>query len=331
MDNNLRRRRSMQMAYYKYSHTPILYVLLLILGIASCNNDVFVEHLPEVEDILYLDGYNGKQTIQIKKDALKFISIGDYYSYDERRATVYYNKEGEEINNPKDIKNIAKITYINRIFAIELNIKNDEIEIVCLDNTYGNRLEAWLNLDYGYMDKNVILKISDGIPYEISQFGYAFNGYSTKTETKNGYKENFHNNTDQPIRITIYPYKDAQSNLTLTPDEEEYWSSLATGLVSVPYFKNGEWNIDDTEEVEAIIGDSTWFNSSIVNQEEETYVEVPPNSSVRITEKITFAILETHYSAWLLMPNTDILWPTSGTLTISQPISYQIESTPLDL
>ncbi len=119
--------------------------------------------------------------------------------------------------------------------------------------------------------------------------------------------------------------------LKMTPDDGESWSSQAKGLINVPYFKNGEWTRDETEEVEAIIDESIWFDSLGVNQSEEAYVEVPPNSSVAITKKVTFAILETRYDAWLRMPNTDIIWPATGTLTVSQPISYQIESIPLDL
>ncbi len=309
----------------------LYFLLLFLLGCASCNNDVFVEHVPEVADVLYLDGCNGKQTIQIKKNALKFISMGDYYSYDDRQVTVYYNEKGEEIYNPTDLKDITKILYINQIFAIELNITEDEIEIVSLDNTNSNQREAWLSLDYGYMSKIVVLKIREGLPYEISQFGLPIDGYLTKTESYNGYKENVFNNTDQPIIVTIYPYKDSRSKLTLTPDDGESWSSQAKGLVGVPFCMNGEWTIYDTEEVEATIDESIWFDSFALNQEEEAYVEVPPNSSVTITKKVTFAVLETHYDAWLQMPNTDIIWPSSGTLTLSQPISYQLESTPLDL
>ncbi len=154
----------------------LLYIILFILGFASCNNDVFVEHVPEVADVLYLDGCNGKQTIQIKKDALKFITIADHYSYDDRQVTIYYNEEGEETYYPKDLKNIAKIKYINRIFAVELNIKDDELVITSLDNTRTNPVEAWINLDYGYMSKTVTVKISEGLPYEISQFGLPIYG-----------------------------------------------------------------------------------------------------------------------------------------------------------
>lgn len=38
------------------------FLLLLILGFVACNNNVFVEYSPEIEDTLYLDGYHGKQS-----------------------------------------------------------------------------------------------------------------------------------------------------------------------------------------------------------------------------------------------------------------------------
>lgn len=312
-------------------NTCAIFIISILPFLASCNNDVFVEEVPEVEDTLYLDGYDGKQTIQIKKDVLKFISLGDYYGSAWQPSISYYSEDGEEIDYPPTIKNISKIVYVNRIFAIVLNIKDDKLEIECLDNTLSSPIETWINLDYGYLTKYVTLKIGEGQPYEITSFGHAVNRYSTKTETITGIREKFHNNTDQIIKVAVYPYKDFQSKLTLTPDDGEYWSGEASGKVCVPYFTNGGWTVDDTEEVEATINGTAYFDSCMVNQEEEAHVEVPPNSSLTITTKVTFAVMETAYNTMVHMPGTEVVWSTSGTLTLTQPISYQIEVCALEL
>lgn len=261
--------------------------------LTACNNDLFVERVPEVEAEIYLDSNKDPHTIKINKKYLRFIEVGDNYGYQWQPFSTYYDETGNEIANPKSLDKVAKIRYASKVFAFQLYIKEDEIEIEALDNTHSEPVEAWICLDYGYMPKYISLTIGEGKPYEIKDFGLDINRYSYKTETKTGFRETFHNNSDQTVKFIIYPYKDWQSNLTLIPDYEELWSAGALGVVSIPYFKDGKWTEYETEQIEAKLDSTISFYSSMVDINEEVYVEAPPHSSITVSKKMTYAILET--------------------------------------
>lgn len=309
-----------------------LSVLIIICLLATaCNNDIFVERVPDIVEDIYIDGIYGRRTLPIKRNKLVNIGIGDYYASDTQQHISYYRNDGTEIYNPTNFDDVSKIIYLTKLVCVELNLKEDEIEIVSLDNAYTDPLKIWLSLDYGYIVKYTSINIGIGKPYEIEDFGYYIDEYLTKTETVAGICETFHNNSPNTQKIVFYPYKDACSKITLTPELDDSWSENAAGIISIPYFKEGVWTIYHTEDVEATIGSSTSFNSNMVDINEEAFIEVAPNSSVSVQIFMTYAVLETGYNTIISMPNTEFIWQVRGRLTIKQPINYKIEKKQLDL
>ena len=275
---------------------------LCCILLIACNN-IFVDPIPDMEERIQLDGYNGSKTVKLYKKGLTGISFDDDFSYSWQPVVTYYGHDGETINNPGSVNEVSKATYYSRFFALEFNIKGDEAEIVALNNAYTDPVSIILYLHYDYTVKTVEIEIGVGKPYEITNFGHVIDDYITTTDTVKGISQTIHNNTSRPVNTTIYPYKEAPSRLTLTPAKGDEWSDRACGITGVPYFKNGEWTVYDTEDVEATIGAATSFTSQAVDPEEEAYVEVPPNSSVRVEISVIYATLKTGYSAIVRMPN----------------------------
>lgn len=310
-----------------------IFTIIAILGIlcAACNNDVFVEPLPDFPQEIHLDGFEGTKIVTIPQKGLKSVEFGDSYGLNWQPFTRYYDKEGNELYNPSRISDVSKVLYACKMFAVEFNIRGDEVEIVALDNAYTEPVEVWVSLDYGYAVRYLNINIGVGRPLEIKQFSHFIDGYIVGTETVRAFKDNITNSTDQAIKVTVFPYKDAFSKLILWPDDDDDWSSRATGTVHVPLFNGGQWSQYNTEDVDATIGKRTTFISQTVDENVEDYIEVPANSAVSATLYVTYSKLKTGYSAEVGFPNIDMDWIVSGTLEVMQPIDYRLEITILDL
>lgn len=63
------------------------------------------------------------------------------------------------------------------MFAVEFNIKGDEVEIVALDNAYTDPVDVWVCLDYGFAVKYLTINIGIGRPLEIKQFYHFIDEY----------------------------------------------------------------------------------------------------------------------------------------------------------
>ncbi len=310
-----------------------IFTIIALFGILcnACNNDIFVEPLPDIPEEIYLDGFEGAEIVTIPQKGLKNVTFGDNYGMNWQPFTCYYDKEGNELYNPSKISDVSKILYACKMFAVEFNIRGDEVEIVALDNAHTDPVRVWVNLDYGYAEKHLGINIGVGRPLEIKQLNHFIDEYVFETETVRINKENIHNNTDQAIKVSVFPYKDAFSKLFLSPDDDDYWSSRATGIVQVPLYYGGQWSQYDMEDVDAIIGNTTTFISQTVDENEEGYIEVPANSSVSVTLYVTYTKLKTGYSAVVGFPNINIDWIVDGMLEVMQPIDYKLEISALDL
>lgn len=309
------------------------YTIISVLGFlcGACNNDIFVEPLPDIPEQIYLDGFEGVEIVTIPQKGLKNVTFDDNYGWNWQPFTIYYDKDGNELHSPSQISDVSRALYACQMFAVEFNIKGDEVEIVALDNAHTEPVDMSICLDYGYAVKYLTVNIGVGRPHEIKQFSHIIDKYVTGTETVRAFRENIFNDTPQPIKVTLFPFKDSPSKLIIKPDEDDDWSRRSTGTVHVPLYNSGKWSLYDTEDVEATLGGTTTFVSSTVDVNVEACIEVPANSSISSTVYVTYAKLKTGYSASVGLPNTDIDWLVWGTVEVLQPIDYKIETTTLEL
>lgn len=305
------------------------FLAVVILLTSGCNGDIFVEPAPDIEDFVALTGDGSSATIKIRRKGLVKISLSNNATSDTYFS--YYGADGNWIPDCSPMSQIAKVKYYGHKIAVECRFNGDDMEIVALDNAYDKDRLVWINLDYGHTVKNVDVQIAPGKPLEIVDFYCFAEDAVAGSYTQKGIREFIHNNSDRPLRMAVYPYKDAKSRLRLTSDNESYWSFGCAGQIPVPVYMDGEWSSFSFDGVEAEIDAVTFFTSSAVDQGEQAWVEVPPFTSYKVEMNVEYATLESGYEATVKMPNADIIWTVQGKMKLAQPVGYTMETTVLDL
>jgi len=298
-------------------------LIFTIISLQSCNSDIFVEPIPEVIDTIMLSGTGEERTFKIPTKGLASVDFFDN-SPNTYATTRYYNKAGDEIMQFGSIGEIAKITYGSQRFTIEFNINGDEVTVKALDNTYQHNIDVTASLDYGYESREIKIIMTPGAMMQITFFGYDILHPVCDTRTETGPLSRVTNNTDQTQRIGIYPYKNAPSRIETTADDET-WQEGITGDVNVPYFSKGEWIDDGSFKTLVTIGSTNHYISPNTPEDELTYLEIPPHTTVSSTLSVTYATLDVAYLAEYTQPGSGFAWPSSGHCRIFQPISYELK------
>lgn len=309
----------------------LLHIMLACVAFmcGGCNSDIFVEPAPDIVESVSIPGYNGRAIVKIRKKGLVGISFGNSFCWDT--GLYGFDSSGNEIYNPSYSDGIVKYLYYCHDFAVECSLDGDDMEIVVLDNACAIPRKIWINLDYGHTVRSVDVEMGVGKRLEIYDLGHDLNNFATSFSTRWGWRSFLHNNTDRTLTMTVFPYKDAKSQLYLESDDDSYWSYGAAGEVFVPYYRDGEWSLSYGEMIGAKIGDYTSFVSSAMDTEEGAEVEVPPHSSVMVDVSIKYAVLSSEYVSQVRLPNTNLTWLVRGKYELRQPIGYTLDTKPLEL
>ncbi len=300
-------------------------LILTIISLQGCNNDIFVEPIPGLIDTIMLSGTGEERTFKIPTKGLAGVDFFDNSTHTQYATTRYYNKAGDEIMQFGSIGEIAKITYGSPRFTIEFDINGDEVTVKVLDNTYSSDIDVTALLDYGYDTKTIQIIVTPGAMIQTTFFGYDIIHLVSDTRTETMPPSRFTNNTDRTQRIVIYPYKEAPSRIETTAGDDETWQDEITGEVNVPYFSEGEWIDDGSFKTLVTIGSTSHYISPDTPEDEQTYLEIPPHTTVTSTLAVTYATLEVAYLAEYTHPGSGFAWPGNGHCRIFQPVSYELK------
>lgn len=302
----------------------VFYIVLLCAPVLlpGCNDDIFVDKIPEFEDSrVTLDGNGGSYVLSFQpKSALsiKFDNSFDYFTYTEN-----YSADGERLGPDAPIADIAKIVYGSPRFTVEAHIEGDKINIVSLDNTYSEDLNMWLAIGYGYMACSLDVTITPGSPMHIDYLGYDMERALTAFRTSSLTPIHISNNSDRSVSMDVYPFKDSKSRFCVKNDD--LWTLGISGLCSIPYYKNGEWLSDDTNIVKITMGQESYFYSEYTDLDAVYHVEVPPHSTVNVGVTLKLAVLKGRYLSTVTQPNSGLSWMFDGEFEVIQPIDYSVE------
>lgn len=303
----------------RYSFIVLLSASLLL---TACNDEIFVDRIPEYEDKqITLDGNGGSYTLCFDPKSarsIKFDNSSDYFTY-----TDYYNANGEQIVLDAPIADIAKIVYGSPRFTVEAHIEGDKISIVSLDNTYSEDLQMWLTIDYEYMARTIDVTLTPGSPMHIDYLGCDMDRALTAFRTSSPAPIHISNESDRSISMDIFPFKDYQSRFCVKNDY--LWTIGISGLCPIPYYINGEWFSDDTNLVEITMGQESYYYSEYTDKESFYHVEVPPHSTVNVYVSLKLAVLKGRYISTVTQPNSALSWMIDGEFEVIQPISYSVE------
>lgn len=300
-----------------------LYIsIFLALLLCSCNNDIFVDRVSVPEGEITVDGNGGSQTFKITKKGLVGVKFDNDLDY--RTQESYYDKEGNQLYNISNINDVAKITYSSLRFAIELQISGNDVKVTALDNTYDCDINIWALLNYGDYSKTINFIITPGAPLEVSEIFYGLAPLS-ETKIQASVTKLLRNNTSEPLKFSVYPYKDVKSTVNFTLDDSfrEINSTVKTDL---PLYINSEWKMFSRKNfVEVYLSYPTHYYAYGTDIDKVDNIEVPPYSDAVIKISMTVATMEVNISAFCQMPNSGISDLVTGKCSVSQPIDYKIE------
>lgn len=300
---------------------------LPMLSLLSCNSDIFVSPVDDVAESVSLSGDLGTASFRIQRKGLESVDF-DVHSIESTTYdayTDYFDSDGNRLSPPFNVDDVARILYYSHTFAVEFKVNGDKVDITALDNANPNPIDVVAYLNYGYTSRSVTIHISQGRPLEIDFLGHDMLRPNIGTITVAGPRQRFNNNTDLPIKMTIYPYREAKSSITLTPDE--YWAQGICGTIPIPAYVDGEWNAFYSDDVQVTIGSATTYCSAVVDEDEAAYIEVPAGSSVVTVLTVNYATLDSKYISDIKLPNSGLTWHCNGDWELRQPISYQITTT----
>lgn len=297
----------------------LFYILSFVaVFLQGCNDDIFVEPVPDLVDNIKLSGYGDAAKFKLPIDGLQNVTFGNETDY--RTYTDYYDANGEPAGS---LANVRKIVYGSPRFRIEVDIDGEDVEVRSIANTYRSNLIVWANLDYGYMTRSVDIIITPGAPMEIKECSY-FMDYGQSGVTRiRGLRQRVTNNTDRPQRAVYYPYKDARSIIDVEAEDQVFDGIKAT--VPVPLYSDGEWRENDENTAEIVVGETSYFYSRGVDIAEEAYVDVPANTTVTIELTVEWATFEVESWIEFRLPNTDSRWIMVNPCKIFQPVGYTLD------
>lgn len=296
--------------------------VLLALLLCSCNNDIFVDRVSVPEGEITVDGNGGSQTFKITKKGLVGVKFDNDIDY--RAQESYYDKEGKQLYNISNINDVAKILYSSLRFAIELQISGNDVKVTALDNTYDCDINIWALLNYGDYSKTVNFIITPGAPLEVSEIFYGLAPLS-ETKIKASATKLLRNNTSEPLKFSVYPFKEVKSTVNFTLDDS-FREINATVKTDLPLYINNEWTMfSDKNYVDVNLSYPTHYYAYGTDIDIVDNIEVPPYSDAHIKIYMTFATMDVDISAYCQMPNSGIEQFVSGKCSVSQPIDYKIE------
>lgn len=296
--------------------------VLLALLLCSCNNDIFVDRVSVPEGEITVDGNGGSQTFKITKKGLVGVKFDNDIDY--RAQESYYDKEGKQLYNISNINDVAKILYSSLRFAIELQISGNDVKVTALDNTYDCDINIWALLNYGDYSKTINFIITPGAPLEVSEIFYGLAPLS-ETKIKASATKLLRNNTSEPLKFSVYPFKEVKSTVNFTLDDS-FREINATVKTDLPLYINNEWTMfSDKNYVDVNLSYPTHYYAYGTDIDIVDNIEVPPYSDAHIKIYMTFATMDVDISAYCQMPNSGIEQFISGKCSVSQPIDYKIE------
>ncbi len=292
--------------------------------LASCNNNIFVDHVPDLEsDTYYLKCDGSSKSFTIPTKGFRDVRFDCDHHY--MAGVEYYDKNGEYIDNPT-LDEVAKAVYSSPYFYIEFDVDGGNIKVKAMDNTTADNVRVWVGLDYEHTTKYIDFVITPGRPLEIEHLGYDIVRPVSGIYTERGMSHTFTNNSGRIQQIVIYPYKEAKSSIKLDIEDGYYiWAIGVKGIINVPFYYNGEWLDSQTNTAEVTIGDVTQFYCPDLDIEESYTVEVAPYSKVTTVTPITYATLDVAFIANMKQPNSGYTYMAGGKCQLMQPISYTIE------
>ena len=293
---------------------------LILLGLYSCNGDVFVDDFRSSDSELTLDGNGDVATIRFASSNWDLFGL---YNYDENFSHPYkvFDANGDLIMTDQIpyLKGLGKIVCDEELIGFTVDRSNPkELKITVDENARSTHFRLMLVVGNEYESQDIYVEISPSDRYVFDHITYSLNGYSHEWRLEETMSFIQSNNLGTPSPCLLFPYKDAHHEVVFKSDDPEAFRLLGgdNPTVEIPSMEN-EWlgmngvQAQYTSEQQAL---PLPFPDT-----EKKEISIPPKTTQRIIVLLECEWFETEYTLYAVHPKTKKQRIITGTLQSKMP------------
>lgn len=292
--------------------------IFILLGLYSCNGDVFVDDFRSPDSELTLDGNGDVATIHFASSNWDLLQI---YTYDDISSYRYkvYDENDELITEEQTpyLKGLGKIVCDERLTDFVIERSNPtELKITVGENVRSTHFQFVLIASNEYEAQEIYVDILPSDRYVFDRITYSLNAYSYEKKIEK--KESFvqFNGWDIPYRCLL-SIQGLNHEVTFGSYDPEAFQLLGDGnlTLEIPSMEDGSL------EINGVQAKYTSTQQALPSPDIEKEVFIPPYTTQRVTLMLMYEWFETGYTLYAFHPKTKKQRIITGTLQSKMPES----------
>lgn len=297
--------------------------ILILLGLYSCNGDVFVDDFRSSDSELALDGNGDVATIPFASSDWELLNI---YAYDDSFSYPYkvYDDDDKLIAEDQTpyLKGLGKIVCDEKLTDFVIERSNPkELKITVGENVRSTHFQFKIVVGNEYEWQEIYVDISPSDRYVFDRITYSLDAYSydEKTVKVGSFVQSSY--SDIPYPCPVFPYENVRYEVTFESYELEAFQLLGEDKLSVeiPVVEDSHLVMNGKQAQYISNQQSLPFPNK-----EKVEVPIPPYTTQRIILWITYEWFETYYTLYAFHPQTKKQRIITGKLQSKMPGKYCI-------
>lgn len=293
--------------------------LWLMLVLAGCNNDVFLDEPLMPDDLsATIEGDGGEAVFTIPTQGLERISfdlIGESNKY-----CTYFNHSGSIIDANSPASEVAKIVYENDFSKRELIHNGTQLTIRSICSTVDYEWKTGIRLDYSFTVKTIDVNILPGRPLILENVEYNDNPLLTESTLVKTNSIQINNQSESDKEWVEYPYINAMGEIHVIPDYRSSWLYNDPLPIDVPFYENGNWLWGKKDGLKADVK-YTYRRPDFMHK---VILQIPAKSVVKIFTDVTYVQAKASGTLTYLNEILSRRIVVNFNVTSIYPVSYDI-------
>ena len=290
--------------------------ILILLGLYSCNDDVFVDDFRTSDTEFTLDGNGDEVTIRFASSNWDLVWM---YTYDSDFTHQYevYDADDNLIMRNQDVylKGLGKIVCNEKLTDFIIQRSNPkELKITVGENVRNDYFRFMLVVSNEYESQEIYVQITPSDKYVFDHISYSLNAYYSERkieEEVNIVRSNFEN-TPSPLHLIV---QGIRHKVTFRSDTSEAFQLLGDGnlTVEIPSIENGSLVMNGVQ------AQYTSMEQEFPFPDIYRDIFIPANTTQHITLMQEYEWFETEYTLYTFHPKTKKQRIITGTLQSTIP------------
>ncbi len=275
--------------------------ILILLGLYSCNDDVFVDDFRTSDTEFTLDGNGDEVTIRFASSNWDLVWM---YTYDSDFTHQYevYDADDNLIMRNQDayLKGLGKIVCNEKLTDFIIQRSNPkELKITVGENVRNDYFRFMLVVSNEYESQEIYVQITPSDRYVFAHITYSLNAYYSERkieEEVNIVRSNFEN-TPSPLHLIV---QGIRHKVTFRSDTSEAFQLLGDGnlTVEIPSIENGSLVMNGVQ------AQYTSMEQEFPFPDIYRDIFIPANTTQHITLMQEYEWFETEYTLYAIHPKT---------------------------